>query len=109
MNSLMAIKALKVAYKELTHKYLGHIPVLQRLDRGMDILIRDSQYAYHINNNNSVTITKMEQYGYIKYQVDCREKRCDCPDSAEHGNICKHRLAHELLLKAQGILDRAGL
>lgn len=107
MYNVLALKALKVAHKQLIDKYLGHVTILQRLDRALAILVTDTEYGYRLGETGVLTVVKRDAHNErTRYEVDAREKRCNCPDS-ENGNICKHRLAHELLLLSQEIVTRA--
>lgn len=86
--------ALKKAYKAKTMAFLGHVSTLQRLERAMDILTRDSIYSWVRVSAGRYLIQNLESA--VEYSVDTVAKTCTCPDH-ENGNICKHRLACELL------------
>lgn len=103
---LVECQAIKKAYKELLKKYLYHEQVLKRVERAMDILLRDTSYSI-VQADTLYTITKKEfdrtgtEDQTKQYSVDSVSRTCTCPDFANGQTICKHRLAVMILALAE--------
>ncbi len=99
------IVLLKHAFNTKLKSILGHEGVVQRLNKAMDILTKDTTYSWKRAQGEPVYfVTRHVNYAqersyaeYNEYVVDIGAKTCTCPDSEGRGNYCKHRLAMELL------------
>ena len=100
MIVLSVLERLKAAYHSKTLQYLGHEGTLQRLGRAMSILTTDTGYEIEVSEDiylvSSVHLGLTGNREITVYEVDTIGKTCSCPDS-EKGNICKHRIACEIL------------
>ena len=105
MTVLETLEKLKAAYHSKTLQYLGHEGTLQRLDRAMHILTTDTGYEIEVSEDiylvSSVHLGLTGNREITVYEVSTSGKTCSCPDS-EKGNICKHRIACEMLEMIEG-------
>jgi len=94
------LNAVKQAHGEKLLSILGHQGTQDRLDRALDILTREEMYVIQPSKDGDIfTVVNKLGGSDTEYVVDLTEKTCTCPD-AERGNICKHRLACEVLTNA---------
>lgn len=99
-NLLEAINswALKTAYHETLKDVALHIPSVQRVERGYDILVRDSIYAIRRGSEKVLTFYIYNSEREVDYEVIPSRQSCTCEDAKQ--NICKHRFAIKIYLTA---------
>ncbi len=107
IDGLIRFESLKQAYQLRLLSVLGHQPTQDRLSRAMDMLTRETIYTFTPSGPMWLVINKGKSHE-VTYEVDTLHKTCTCPDS-EQGNLCKHRLAIELIISAEELyLDSIG-
>ncbi len=100
-TAYITLDQIKAAYKVVFRQVMGHVSIVQRLDRAYDILTRDTSYQIMYDDKKEHFIVNSPNNIYLvtKYGLNC-----SCPDSTEKDNICKHRLAIRLIL-ATGVIS----
>jgi hypothetical protein len=76
-------------------------PLAQRLERAA--VIATTPYAIHAGSDDAVAVHCLSDWG-TTYLV--RGPACTCPDFANRGGPCKHRLAVDLLSRATAERNR---
>jgi len=99
----VTVSRLKEAYQRRLKEVLGVVGVVQRLDRGMDLLTRDRRYFFELVRLHPLCVYVHGPNG--TYSVE--RHSCTCPDSQV---LCKHRLAVELICRVyDGVVHEASL
>lgn len=105
ITSRLTVGHIREAYHAERQNHLGHIEIVRRLDRALEMLTRDERYTW--KRAEPKTPLTLECTGPNGVYVVCEESRtCTCPDSQV---LCKHRLAMKLILKALEYQKRDGL
>jgi hypothetical protein len=93
---------IKRAYIAQIKKHLGHQATLERVNKALDILVRDEYYSWIRVGPDRFIMLHVTQEQTLEYQVNTTMRVCTCPDAAR-GSICKHRQAMEMLLTAESL------
>jgi len=100
----LSVFYLKKEYNLMVKEHLGHVEIVKRIDRAMDILTRDQSYVISLVKNKPLTFQVTSSND--SYTVIDKERLCTCPDTTV---LCKHRIVVKLILNSIRSMKDSGL